>query len=36
MSDVHHEHDEDNSVNVKIAIFFIAVLAVITFIALIN
>lgn len=36
MSDVHHEHQEDHSVNVKIAIFFVAVIAVITFIGLIN
>ena len=36
MSDAHHEHQEDHSVNVKIAIFFVAVIAVITFIGLIN
>lgn len=39
MSDAHHDHDhhhEDNSVNVKIALFFVAVIAAITFIALIN
>ncbi len=36
MSDSHHEHAEDNSVNVKIALFFIAVIAAITIIALIN
>jgi hypothetical protein len=36
MSDAHHEHQEDNSVNVKIAIFFVVVIAVITFIGLIN
>jgi hypothetical protein len=36
MSDAHHEHQEDNSVNVKIALFFVVVIAVITFIALIN
>lgn len=35
----HHngeEHPEDNSVNVKIALFFIAVLAAITLIGIIN
>lgn len=36
MSGSHHEHHEDNSVNVKIAIFFVAVLLAITFIGLIN
>ena len=36
MSDSHHEHQEDNSVNVKVAIFFVVVIAVITFIGLIN
>ena len=36
MSDSHHEHHEDNSVNVKIAIFFVVVLAVITFIGFLN
>jgi hypothetical protein len=36
MSDSHHEHHEDNSVNVKIAVFFVVVLAVITFIGLMN
>jgi len=36
MSDSHHEHHEDHSVNVKIAIFFVVVVAVITFIGLIN
>lgn len=35
MSDNHHDHQEDHSVNVKVAIFFIAVLAAITVIALI-
>jgi len=35
MSDNHHDHHEDNSVNVKVAIFFIVVLAAITVIALI-
>lgn len=32
----HHEHHEDHSVNVKVAIFFAAVLAAIIFIGLIN
>ena len=32
----HEHHQEDNSINVKIALFFIAVLAAITFIGLIN
>jgi len=37
MSDTHHDHHhEDNSVNVKIALFFVAVLAAITLIGLIN
>jgi hypothetical protein len=36
MSDSHDDHPEDNSVNVKIALFFVAVLAAITFIAWIN
>jgi hypothetical protein len=39
MSDAHHDHDhhhEDNSVNVKIALFFVAVIAAITLIGLIN
>ncbi len=36
MSDSHHEHNEDNSVNVKIALFFVAVIAAITFIGWIN
>jgi hypothetical protein len=36
MSDDHHDHNEDESVNVKVAIFFIVVLAAITVIALIN
>lgn len=36
MSDLHQEHNEDHDVNVKIAIFFVVVLAVITFIGLIN
>lgn len=36
MSDHHHDHHEDNSVNVKVAIFFVAVIAVIVFIGLIN
>ena len=36
MSDAHHEHQEDHSVNVKIALFLVVVIAVITFIGLIN
>jgi hypothetical protein len=36
MSNAHHEHHEDNSVNVKIALFFVAVLVVLTFIGWIN
>lgn len=36
MSDTHHDHNEDNSVNVKVAIFFVAVIAMITLIGLIN
>lgn len=32
----HHEHQEDNSVNVKVAWFFVAVLVAIIFIAWIN
>lgn len=37
MSDSHHhEHHEDNSVNVKVAVFFIAVLVAIAFIGWIN
>ncbi len=36
MSDSHHEHQEDNSVNVKIALFFVAVVAALTFISWIN
>ena len=36
MSDSHHEHHEDHSVDVKIAVFFAAVIAVITFIGWIN
>ena len=36
MSDSHHEHHEDNSVNVKIAMFFVVVLSVITFIGFLN
>jgi len=35
MSDSHHDHHEDNSVNVKVALFFIAVLAAVTLIGLI-
>lgn len=36
MSDNHHDHHEDNSVNVKVAIFFVAVIAALFFIGLIN
>lgn len=37
MSDSHHhDHHEDNSVNVKIALFFVAVLAAITVIGWLN
>lgn len=38
MSDTHHPHDhrEDNSVNVKVAWFFVAVLVAMTFIAWLN
>jgi hypothetical protein len=32
----HEHHHEDNSVNVKIALFFVAVLAAITLIGLLN
>jgi hypothetical protein len=32
----HEQHQEDNSVNVKIALFFVAVLAAITLIGLIS
>jgi hypothetical protein len=32
----HHDHHEDNSVNVKVALFFCGVLAAIIFIAIIN
>jgi len=36
MSDDHHDQHESNDVNVKVALFFVAVIAVITFIATIN
>lgn len=37
MSDSHHEHHaEDHSVNVKVAIFFVAVLTVLTIIGLMQ
>lgn len=36
MSDSHHDHHEDNSVNVKIALFFVAVIAALVFIGWIN
>ena len=32
----HHDHQEDNSVNVKVALFFVVVLVAITFICWIN
>jgi hypothetical protein len=32
----HDHHHEDNSINVKIALFFVAVLAAITFIGFIS
>ena len=32
----HHEHEEDNSINVKVGIFFLAVIAVIFFLGIIN
>jgi hypothetical protein len=36
MSDTHHDHHEDNSVNVKVAWFFVAVLVIITIIGVMN
>jgi len=36
MSADHHDHHEDNSINVKVALFFVAVLAAIIVIGLIN
>lgn len=37
MTDAHHDHHhEDNSVNVKVALFLVAVIAIITFIGFIN
>lgn len=36
MSESHDDHHEDNSVNVKIALFFVAVIATLFFIGLIN
>ena len=36
MSDNHHDHQEDNSVNVKVALFFIAVITVIVIIGIFN
>jgi hypothetical protein len=36
MSDHHHDHQEDNSVNVKVAVFFAAVIVAIFFIGWIN
>lgn len=34
MSDAHHDHHEDNSINVKVGIIFVAVLAAIILIGL--
>jgi len=36
MSDNQHDHQEDNSVNVKVALFFVAVLVVIAIIGVCN
>lgn len=36
MSDIHHDHHEDNGVNVKVALFLAVVIAEIIFLALIN
>ena len=36
MSDAHHDHHEDNGVNVKVALFFVALIAEIIFLAIIN
>ncbi len=36
MSDAHHDHPEDNAVNVKVAIFFVAVIVVIALIGVMN
>jgi len=36
MSDTHHDHHEDNAVNVKVALFFVAVIAEIIFLGIIN
>lgn len=36
MSDSHHDHHEDDSVNVKVALVFVAVIAAIIFIGWIN
>jgi hypothetical protein len=36
MSEGHHDHQEDNSVNVKVALFFVVVLVVIVIIGVCN
>ncbi len=36
MSDAHQDHHEDNEVNVKVALFLLAVVAEIIFLAMIN
>jgi len=36
MSDDHHDYQEDNAVNVKVALFFVAVIGVIIFLGIIN
>ena len=36
MSDHHNHHHEDESVNVRVALFFVAVLAAIFFLGVIN
>ncbi len=36
MSDMHQGHEEDNSINVKVAIFFVAVIVGIFFLGVIN
>ncbi len=36
MSDTHHDHHEDNDVNVKVALFFVAVIVAIVFFGIIN
>lgn len=36
MSEDQHDHHEDNGVNIKIALFFVAVIGVIIFLGIIN